>query len=331
MHRTLAVSIALCAVAATASASAAERRIATLAPVGSPWMTILEEGAEELRRATDGRIDIKYYGGGVQGDEKDVVRKIRLGQLDGAALTTIGLGQIYPGIRVLSLPFMFESEEEMAYVRDKMWEYFRGKFAERGFHLQAPGGAGWEYVYSDTPIRSLEDWRKVKMWAWSDDPVVKALFERLKLNAVPLSVPDLLGALKTGRVTGCYGPPLAAVALQWYSEVSHVSSAPISYTIGSSVVRMEVWEQISAADQQAETKISRKMAKKVNKRTTRDNDRALKAMAKAGVKLVETSPQLVATLRGEAEKVWADLAGELYSKEELAMALKYRDEFRAKN
>jgi TRAP-type C4-dicarboxylate transport system substrate-binding protein len=316
--------------ALTADARAEERRVATLAPVGSPWMTIMEKGAARLDAATEGRIEIKYYAGGVQGDENDVVRKMRLEQLDGAALTTIGLSKIYSGIRVLQLPLMFDSEEEMAYVRDKMWPYFRKKFKAKGFRLQSPGGAGWEYFYTNRAAKSLKQLRKVKMWAWSSDPVAKELFNQLGLQAVPLGVPDLLGALKTGRVDGCYGPPLAAVALQWYNEVSHASKLPMSYTIGANVVRYDVWDAASDADKKAEKKVVRKMTKQVNKRTARDNKRALKAMTKAGVKLYEPDAELRKQLIAAAEATWKELAGTVYTKDELDMVLEYRKEFRDK-
>jgi TRAP-type C4-dicarboxylate transport system substrate-binding protein len=324
-----AVAALVCVIAAP-RVEASERRVATLAPAGSAWMNILEDGAKKLETDTAGRIKVKYYPGGVQGDELDVVRKMKLKQLDGAALTVVGLALIYSGIRVLQLPFLYDSVEEVDYIRGKMWPYFQKKFQENGFALQYPGDVGWTHLYSNIPLDSLDDLGKIKMWAWADDPVVGAYYERLKINSVPLGVPEVLAALKTGRINGCYGSPLAAVALQWYTEVSHATSVRVAYGIGASVVRFEVWDSASAADKSIEDAVGGKMSKRLVGRIRKDNDRALKAMTKSGVKVVDTPEDIVAKFRAEAEKVWEQLAGDVYSKKELEMVLKYRAEFRAK-
>ncbi len=193
------------------------RRFATLAPEGSLWMKELEEGASEVEKLTDGRIKTKFYPGGSQGGERDVVRKMRLGQLDAAGLTSIGLGMIYPGIRVLELPYLWNSVEEIDYVRKKMWPYFQEKFAEKGFELLAASDVGWIHLFSVHDITSIEDLENTKMWAWTDDPIVRKLFKLMGLDGVPVGVPAVLPSLQSGRIEAAYGSPLAAVALQWHT------------------------------------------------------------------------------------------------------------------
>jgi TRAP-type C4-dicarboxylate transport system substrate-binding protein len=315
--------------ATVASAEGKERRIATLAPDGSAWMNILGKAAKDLRDKTAGRVGTKYYAGGVQGDERDVVRKMKLKQLDGAALTAVGMSLIYPGIRVMELPFLFQNVEEVDYVRAKTWPYFQEKFKEKGFHILAPGDVGWTYLYSNVPLDGTGNLGKVKMFAWQDDPIVRALFKRLKINGVPLGVPDALPALKTGRIDGTYGSPLAAVALQWYTEVKFATSLPVAYAVGALVIREEVWAATAPADQAIETEVMNAMGKTLVKRVRKDNERALKAMQKNGIKVIDTPPAMAKQFETEAHKVWQELAGSLYSKEELAMVIKYRDEYRA--
>jgi len=312
------------------TAQAGERRVASLAPAGSAWMNILEEGARKLEKETDGRLKFKWYPGGTQGDEKDVVRKMKLKQLDGSALTTVGLSLIYPGIRVLQLPFLFDSVEEVDYVRDKMWPYFQKKFKDKGFMLLYPGDVGWTYLYSNAALTKMDDIKKVKFWAWTDDPIVRAFFKKLKVASVPLGVPEVLGALKTGRINGCYGSPLAAVALQWYTEVTHATGDPVGYGVGAMVIRDDVWDSMSAGDQEIEKKIGKKIGQKLVKRVRKDNARAKKAMEKSGIKFVATPADLKKELQKDAETVWKSLAGDVYTDEELKLVLKYRDEFRKK-
>ena len=143
--------------ARTARADNVELRIASLAPSGSPWMEVLDKAAAEVKDKTAGRVTLKYFEGGQQGDERDFVRKIKLGQLDGAAVTAVGLSMIDESIRVLELPMMFQSAEELDYVADKMWPYFQKKFEKKGFKLNDRGEVGWVYFLSKSEVKSLDD------------------------------------------------------------------------------------------------------------------------------------------------------------------------------
>jgi TRAP-type C4-dicarboxylate transport system substrate-binding protein len=327
----LAALVAVAALQTSALADSQERRIATLAPRGSAWMKILERGAAELEKQTKGRITTKYYPNGVQGDERDVIRKMRLGQLDGAAVTSVGLSLIEPSIRVLELPRIFESAEELDYVRGKMWPYFRKKFAQKGFVLATTGDVGFIYFYTAAPVTSLSDLRKAKVWVWSDDELAREMFKKLNIKGVPMGVPDVLPGLNSGRINACYASPLAAVALQWNSKVRYMTSMPLSYSIGATVVRKDVWDQTSAEDRKISQRVLAKQSSKLQQIVRRDNATAREQMIRKGVKVVETPPALVRDFDEAAKRVWRDLTGKVYSQQELDMVLKYREEYRAKN
>ncbi len=312
-------------------ARADEWRIATLAPDGSAWMKILGRGADELNKATAGRVAIKYYSGGVQGDEKDVVAKMQGGALDGGAFTTIGLSMVDESIRVLELPMLFKSVEEMDYVRDRMWPTFQARFEKKGYRLSDPGDVGFLYFYSATSIKSIEDLTRAKVWLWGEDKIVKAMFRKLGVNGVPMGVPDVLPALNTGRINACYASPLAAVALQWYTKVKFSTSMPMAYGIGATIVRKAVWDKMSPEDQKLSEKIFKLQAVKLRKAVRKDNERAFKAITRAGVTVVETPATMVAEFDKRSQEVWQEMVGKLYSKEDLALVLKYRAEFRAKS
>ena len=314
---------------AAGAAQADEWRIATLAPDGSAWMKILGRGAEEVGKATASRVTIKYYAGGVQGDEKDVVAKMQAGQLDGGAFTTIGLGMVDESIRVVELPMLFKSIEEMDYVRKKMWPTFQARFEKKGYRLGDPGDVGFLYFYSGDPIKSIEDLTRAKVWLWGEDKIVKSMFRKLGVNGVPMGVPDVLPGLNTGRINACYASPLAAVALQWYTKVKYSTSMPMAYGIGATIVRKSVWDKMSPEDQKAAEKIFKIQAQKLSKVVRKDNERAFKAITRAGVKVIETPATMVAEFEKRSKEVWQEMVGKVYSKEDLALVLKYRDEFRA--
>ncbi len=314
LRRNIKLVVALSAFVASAtfangSANAEDIRVATLAPDGSAWMKVLSKGAQKIESATEGRVKIKYYANGSQGDEKDVVRKLGLGQLDGAALTSVGLSLIEKSVRVLELPRLFRTEAEVDFVRGKMWKRIQKRFAKKGYQLAPKGGdVGWIYLYSNTPIKSLGDLKKVKMWRWSEDGIVKAMFGKLGINGVPLGVPEVMSALNTGRINAVYGSPVAMVALQWYTKIKYATSLPMSYGIGGSVMRTEVWNKISEADQKAITKILKSQAMILRRTIRKDNVRALKAMQKAGVKVIETPKDVVDAVDSAATGVWASKA-----------------------
>ena len=314
-------------VAAPAVAHAqVELKMATLAPKGSAWAKILEKGGKDIEAQTAGRVKVKYFFSGQQGDERDVVRKMTSGNLDGAALTAVGLGLIKGDVRVLELPFLFTNDKQVDYVRDAMKGDFEAQFDSAGYVLLAWGDVGWTHIYTNIPINNKADLAKAKMWAWKDDPIVRALFKGLGINGVPLGVPDVYPQLQTGGIDACYGSPLAAVALQWYTKVKFATTTPISYSIGAMVVRKDVFTKLSAEDQKIIRTSSAAMGAELLAMVRKDNERAKKAMQKAGVKFVETPAALVAELQAEGQKVWKTLVGSLYQQPMLDKVLKIRGE-----
>jgi TRAP-type C4-dicarboxylate transport system substrate-binding protein len=314
-----------------AAAENVELRIATLAPSGSPWMEVLDKAAAEIKEKTSGRVTMKYFEGGQQGDERDFVRKIKLGQLDGAAVTAIGLAMIDESIRVLELPMMFQSAEELDYVADKMWPYFQKKFAAKGFLLNDRGEVGWVYFISKNKVESLADLKGQKLWMWGDDQLVGAMFKKLGLNGVPLGVPEVDAGLTSGKINAAYGSPVAAVALQWYSKVKYMTSMPMSFAIGATVISNDAVKKMSAEDQKIVSDIGKANAKKLRKVIRKANEDAKSTMTRKGITVVNTPVTMVDEFTKQSQDAWKELTGKIYSKEELDMVLKYRDEYRAKH
>ena len=322
---------ALVALTSARPAHADELRLATLAPSGSPWMEVLDKAAAETKDKTSGRVTLKYFEGGQQGDERDFVRKIKLGQLDGAAVTAVGLSMIDESIRVLELPMMFESAEELDYVADKLWPYFQKKFEAKGFKLQDRGEVGWIYFLSKGRVDKLADLRGQKLWMWGDDRLVGAVFKKLGLNGVPLGVPEVDAALTSGKIDACYSSPVAAVALQWYSKVKFMTSMPMSFAIGATIVSNEAYKKVTPQDAKLIEDISRANAKKLRKTIRKANEDAKGTMSRKGVQVIQTPVAMVDEFTKAATELWTELAGKIYSKEELKMVLDARDEYRAKH
>jgi TRAP-type C4-dicarboxylate transport system substrate-binding protein len=332
--KVLAVIVAL-AVAALAPRSAVadpkEFRIATLAPSGSPWMQLLEKAAGEIAERTEKRVTIKYYGGGQQGDEQDFIRKIKLGQLDGAAITAMGLAQIDPSILVLQMPMLFATLDEVDYVTTKMWPYFQAKFEKKGFRLGDRGEVGWIYFFSNAKVTTLAELRKQKLPLLGTDDLGTSVSKKLKLNGVPLSIAEIDAALTAGRINACFSSPLGALALQWYTKVKYMTSMPIVYAIGATVFSLDAVKAVSAEDQKTIETLAKRSQKKARVVIRKANEDSQKTLVRKGITVVEPSKEMVDELTALAVEAQTELAGKVYSKEELEMVIKYRDEFRAKH
>ena len=327
----MATALLAAAPAASAWADPVELKIATLAPDGSAWAKIMAQGGVKIGERTAGRVTVKFFFSGAQGDERDVVRKMKLGQIDGAALTAVGLGQIRGDVRILELPFLFKNDKELDFVRTKMAPDFEKQFQDAGYELLSWGDVGWVHLFTNLAVNSLEDLNKAKMWAWTDDPIVRTFYKHLGVNGVPLGVPDVLPALQTGTIDACAGSPLAMVALQWYTKVKYGTDTAISYSIGALVVRKAVFSKLSAEDQKSIREIGVQVGEDLMKSVRRDNERAKKAMVKSGVQFIPTPGPLVDKFETTAHDVWQELAGgKLYPSELLERVKKYLVEARAK-
>ena len=190
-------------------------KFATLAPEGSSWMKSMRRLAEKVKKATDGNVTFRFYPGGVSGDEKDVIRKMRIGQLHGAGFTGVGLGQILPEVRVLDLPFLFNTDEEIQHIYNKMSNYYSARYEDKGFVLLGWVPVGWIHFFSQHPIRSVEDLRRSKSWMWEGDPLVEQAYKGMEVQPIPLSITNVLLSLQTGMVDTVYSSTQGALALQW--------------------------------------------------------------------------------------------------------------------
>ncbi len=317
--------------APAAHADNVELRVASLAPSGSPWMDVLNKAASDISDKTSKRVTLKYFEGGQQGDERDFIRKIKLGQLDGAAVTAIGMSMVDESIRVLELPMMFDNVDELDYVADKMWPMFQKRFEKKGFKLTDRGEVGWIYFLSKNKVESLADLKGQKLWQWGDDQLVGAMFKKLGLAGVPLGVPEVDPALTSGKINACYGSPVAAVALQWHTKIRYMTSMPMSFAIGATVFSNDAYKKLSAEDAKAVEEIGKSSSRKLRKTIRAANADSKETMTRKGVTIVQTPQPMVDEFTKQSQDIWKDLVGKIYSQEDLDMVIKTRDEYRAKH
>jgi TRAP-type transport system periplasmic protein len=219
-------------------------KFATVAPEGSTWMNTMKELEKTIHEKTQGQIAFRVYAGGVAGDELDALRKIRIGQLQSAAFSGVGFGQILPAVRVLDLPFLFRNDKEVDLVLKEMEGFFAEQFRQKDFELLSWAEVGNVHLFSQEPIRKVSDLAKLKVWAWSGDPIAKETFSAMGTNPIPLAITDVTTALNTGMIDTVYAPPLGAIALQWNLYVKYMTSLPLAHSTGAVLISKHFAQKI---------------------------------------------------------------------------------------
>lgn len=282
--------VLMCTLALASASARAEQgyvlKFATLAPEGTTWMNLLEEWAARVKKESNGRLVFKIYAGGVQGDEPDVLKKIRFGQLQGGAFTGYGIGRIYSPARVLELPFLFDNIEEIDYVRHKLMPDIAQGYRDNGYELLGWMEVGFIYFFSKEPIRSLDDLRKRRIWHWQGDPLGEAFFAASGLSPVPLSIIDVYTSLSTGLIDTVYCPPLGAIALQWFTKTKYITNVPMANGIGSLVVSRRFYQNLPQDLQKLLKRTGRETGRKLIAATREENRESLEVLKQKGMVFV---------------------------------------------
>ncbi|HEX6791118.1 MAG TPA: TRAP transporter substrate-binding protein DctP [Candidatus Krumholzibacteria bacterium] len=306
-----------------------EIKLATLAPEGSTWMKAMHRIDDDVRAQTANRVGFKFFPGGVQGDEKDVIRKIRNGQVHGAGFTGFGLGSIVPETRVLELPFMFDNLEELDYVRKQTNDYYEKAFDEKGYALLGWTDVGFVYLFTRTPVKSPADMATSKWWIWSGDQLAEIFFRAFRIAPIPLAAPDVLTSLQTGVIDAVYASPLACVALQWYSRVKFMTDMPITHGISAVIVSKKSLTGVSEADLAIIRQATQKHLGDLTAKTRVQNNEAVAEIKKEGVQIAVVDPAARKEFADRGRAAWSDGVGTLYSQELLDRVKKLLADYRA--
>lgn len=325
----LSLPLALSATPAHAAKAEVTLKIATLAPEGSTWMELMHELDTRVRKETAGRVGFKFYPGGVQGDERIVLRKMRAGQLQGGGLTGNGLGAIAPSLRVLETPFLLESEAEIDAVYAAVGPELERALESGGHHLLGWAEVGFVHLFTKRPVATLSDLKSLKMWLWEGDPLAEAFFAEAGVTPVPLAITDVYTSLQTGLVEGVYSSPYAAVVLQWHTQVKAMSELPITHAIGAVVVTKDAWEKVPAADRTKVRAIADDVFGRLKKSSREENRAAVADIRKAGLKIVAIAPQDLKVFRDIGARAAQRGVGPLYSAELLQRVRKVVSDLRA--
>lgn len=280
-------------------------RLGTLAPRGTNWHRALVDMGEKWRAAEGKGAQFVVYTDGSQGGEADMVRRMRVGQLNAAMLTVVGLSEIEDSVTVLQkMPLVFRSWEELDYLREKLRPTLERRFLDKGFVVLAWGDAGWVRFFSRQPALTPADFRKLKLFAWAGDNAQAEIMKRIGYQPVVLEVADILPGLQTGMISAVPSSPFWALTLQFYPHAPYMLELNWAPLVGALVVTRKTWEAMSPQGQRALRDAGERAGAELRALSRRENEEAVAAMQKRGLKVQHVTP--------EVEAEWRRLAADLY-------------------
>lgn len=296
-----------CVLAFNVPAADKQLRIGTLATKNSLYHRQLMELGEAWRTAQGGNAKYLVYPDGSQGGETDMVRRMRIGQLQGGLLSVVGLREIEPSIAALqNMPLMFRSWEEVDYVREKMRPAMEKKFLDKGFVVLAWGDAGWVRFFSKEPAVRPDDFRKMKFFAWGSEVEQQEIMKSLGYTPVPLETADILPSIQTGMINAVPSTPYFALATQVYTTASNMLDLNWAPIVGALIITKKAWDELTPEGQAAVREAGAKAGVQLRAKARQEVDDAVDAMKKRG--LTVNKPNV------EQMKEWNDLADKLYPK-----------------
>lgn len=264
-------------------------KIATLAPDGTSWMKEMRAAAKQIQQQTEGRVRIRFYPGGVMGNDNSVLRKIRVGQLHGGAITGGGLSAIYRDAQLYTLPFQFRNLQEVDAVRQVMDPLIIAGLKNEGYVSFGLSEGGFAYLLSNRPVKTTKNMRELKIWIPEGDEINANMFQALGISPVPLPLTDVLTGLQTGLIDTIASAPVGAIALQWHTRVNYLTQVPLAYLYATLVLTETAFNKLQKPDRSVVREILGATFDRIDRQNRMDNEKALAALQKQGIEFVSPS------------------------------------------
>jgi len=329
--------VLLCGLVVGARAQQIEIKMATLAPKDSPWCDVLARMGERWKAISKGNVKLTIYAGGVMGDEPDTVNKLRVKLIQAVALTGAGMGEIEKGVAALQIPLMFQSYDELDYVRDRLAPLLEKRIAASGFTVLNWGDAGWVYFFSDKPVTRLDDLKNLKMFSWAGSNDEPELWKPNGFHPVPLAATDIQMGLKTGLIDVIPTTPLYALWNQCFTLAKYMTDVKWAPLVGATIVSTAAWDKIPEAERAEMLKAARDSGQELRSGIRGMGDKAITAMTGGlpGKKMdklviVHADDAALADWRAKTEAVYPKIRGKIVPADLFDQVRALRDEYRAK-
>jgi TRAP-type transport system periplasmic protein len=306
-------------------------KIGTLAPSDTPWDAALRRLAASWKDISGGKVELKIYGGGIAGDEADMLRKMRIGQLDGAALSGTGLNRVSQELLTFSLPMFFESYEEIEYVMKNSTEQFRTIVEQKDIILVAWSTAGWVRFFGKRPIRTADDLRTQRISVSAEDEEILQTWRTMGFDAIPLHTTELMAGLQSGMVEAYHTPALIAAVYQWFALTPYMSSLNIAPLIVGLVMGERSWRKIPEEYREPFMEAAFDVLEPLYREVEVLEQEAMDVMLGFGLTVNDPDEEAMAEWLELVEKAYDSLIGTSISPEVFESVKKLRDGYREAN
>jgi TRAP-type transport system periplasmic protein len=323
------LALALTLAATSAAAQTVRIKLGTLAPQGSTWHQQMVSMAQDFAKASNGKVELKIYAGGTQGNEGEMIRKMSIGQLHAASITAIGLHEITPEPQAEDVPFMIDSYEEYDYVHERVKGKLEEAIARRNYQVLQWGEVGFVYLFSTQPYRTPQDFGKGKVFTWNGDPAAEAAWKAAGFHPVVLSSTDLVPSLTSGMINILGQSPLYVYTTNLYSRANNMLNMHWGFLTGATVVRKDAWEKVPADVREKLLEIAADYGKKTRDDVRKQNDDAIQQMKKRGLNVVQ--PANLESWQKAAEAANTVVRGKVVPEEIYDEVKRLRDEYRAQH
>lgn len=291
-------------------------KFATVAPEGSTWMKVMREYDQAIRKESNGKLGFKIYPGMVHGDEKDVLRKIKLGQLHSTGITGVGMTSIAPEVRILDAPFLFRNYDEVDLIYRTYGDEFNNAIEKGGYVNLGWAEVGFVYVFTKVPVKTTNDMKNIKFWMWEGDPIAEAAFNAMNIKPIPIAIHEVLTSLQTGLIEGVYSPPLASLALQWFSRVKYMLKTSLANSMGAVVISRKKFDEMPKEFQEILTRNGKIFMDKLTRLSRQDNEKAIETLKNNGITIIDPPPSTAQESYEEiGKKARQSLVGKLFTQE----------------
>jgi len=303
-------------------------RMGTLVPKGSPWHDILLHMGEEWKKASGGQVELRIYPGGEQGDEPEMIQKIRIKKLQAVAVSGAGLSGIDPDVTALEVPMMLSSYEELDYVRDHISDRLEKGLAQRGFVVLNWGDAGWVHFFTKQPAMHPDEIRKMKLCVLQGDNGTFELYRQNGFHPVALAATDILTGLQTGLIDAFQSPPLIALSNQWFGGAKNMLDIRFAQLVGATVIAKDVWDKIPPPVQKEMLASARNAGVALRDQIRKAESGSLPMMQQFGLNVVHADAKAQAEWRQIAEGIWPKLRGGTVPPDLFDQVKRLRDDYR---
>jgi len=303
-------------------------KMATLVPVNSSWFGVLKEVQAQWDKLSGGRVKITLYGGGTRGDDPEVVNAMRLGELQGAVLVSVGLAAIEKSVYALSIPMAFDSYDEVYAVIDKMRPQLEAEIDKQGFVVLNWADGGWIRFLTKQAVATPDDLKKLKLFQWAGDPKSLEIWKAAGFDPRPGQYSDLMVGLQNNMFQACSMSPQIAVIGRYYEKAQFMTDMDWALLVGATVIKKDVWAKVPADIKPALMKAMTDAGAKLRADMRASAAKDIAAMQKAGLKLVPVTPAQKAQWKKLIEAAYPKIRGDFVPADAFDAAIKYRDEYR---